>query len=354
MRNFKRIFSIIGFIVITVYIYIQPVLTASKGLNEALKGPIKITVDSLPNSVQGLRQWYLKDQAYLRKTVGLNHKNEVGQLQKLLINLENHPDYRDSSGFMVYNPIKTGRIHLLAAAIAARKNPGKKYSYDELLGHHLTDEEPDQYPDPQRVIRLLKAIPMPKRAFEGFKVYLLPYSMGDANGYGGNGYAFLAAAPAGEALIANQIEVTLAHELGHHLHFRFMNRSTVSGRKLWATYLKIRDIPWKNGGEAGSKAWTFSSEEVFAEDFRVWEGEKAVGSGYFGDLAYPNPTNTEGEKLREFFRSLPANPMTKEENPWSDGEEQGTVDLRVVFPFLAMAVIGLPLVCQMNVKKSDR
>jgi hypothetical protein len=255
---------------------------------------------------------------------------------------------------MVYNPIKTGRIHLLAAAIEARKNPGQKYPYDEILGHNLTDEEPDQYPDPQRVIRLLKAIPMPKRAFEGFKVYLLPYSMGDANGYGGNGYAFLAASPAGEALISNQLEVTLAHELGHHLHFRFMDRSTVQGRKLWATYLKIRDIPWKSGGEAGSKAWTFSSEEVFAEDFRVWEGEKAVGSGYFGDLAYPNPTNVQGEKLKEFFRSLPTNSMTKEGNPWRDNEEQHSVNLRVAWPFLVMTVVGLQLIYQVNAKKSGR
>lgn len=349
MRNFKQILYLFGMTLFIALMLVHPAVAVEKGWTGSKDSPVH-----LPDNVQGLRQWYLEDQAYLQSGTGRNYHKEIRTLRTAMEKLVSHPEYRDPSGFSVYSPMTTGRIHLLAAAITARKNPGEKYPYDELLGHQLHDENPDQYPDIKRVIRLLKGIPMPKRALDGFKVYLLPYSMGDANGYGGDGYTFLAAAPAGETLIPNQLEVTLAHELGHHLHFRFMDRSTVQGQKLWDAYLKIRGISWKSGGEAGSKAWTLSSEEVFAEDFRVWKAGDAVGSGYFGDLSYPDPTKKQGEALRKFFENLPSKPMSTEDNPWADESHPGMGNFRTVFPYITMALLGIPLVYQIRTKRSGQ
>lgn len=351
MVKLRRVIVPMIVLMIGTSLFFVGIVTAHAKKSQAVLGS-KI-LRELPDTVQGLREWYLKDRTYLRKQSDTQKQEEVIALQWALDYLRRHPDYRDSSGFVVYRPVTTGRIHLLATAIAARKATDGQYTYDELLGYQLRDESPEQYPRMDRVIRLLKAIPVSQRVLEGFKVYLLPYSMGGANGYGGNGYAFLAATPAGERLIANQLEVTLAHELGHHLHFRYMNRSTVLGQRLWERYLKMRGIPWHDGGEAGSMAWTRSSEEVFAEDYRVWVGGAAVGSGYFGDLSYPNPTVKQGNALKQFFDALPNYPAAVEEDLWQYTGAQGR--LQMTLSSVTVACLGLPLIYhQVRLKRSGR
>lgn len=327
---------------------------------EASEVPVSLAArigkESMPNTVAGLQLWYQQDKAYLSNSGRRDFGQEITLLTRELKLLESRPDYRDSSGFSVYLPITSGRIHLLSAGIAARQSAGASYPFDELLGHTLKMENPTQYPDLGRVVRTLKGLDLPKEAFEGFHVYLLPYSMGEANGYGGNGYAFLAAAPSNETLISNQLEVTLVHEFGHYLSFRFMDRNTAQGRALWDKFLKIRGITWHDAGEAGSKAWGLSSEEVFAEDFRVWMGKSVVGSGYFGDLAYPEPNTGKGLLLRHFFAELPKQTPSAGVDPWLN------LDKEILFaqlnwePFLfgAAGSIGLAVLILANKKRPLR
>ncbi|HHZ19244.1 MAG TPA: hypothetical protein GX391_01830 [Firmicutes bacterium] len=283
--------------------------------------PRLLTEETLPLTGAELRAWAAEDRAYMlsAKNNLLEQAAELKILRQKLKNLLEHPDYQDELGFSVYTPESTGRIYLVAAAIEARLDPTDDYPWGELLGHQITWEAKQRHPELARVVRALRALDLPQKVFRDYRVFLLPFSLGDAGGYGGNGYALLAATPAGTTVIPNQLEVTLTHEVGHHLHSRYMDRSTPNGRRLWERYLQLRKIPWQGPGEVNTSAWGASSEEVFAEDFRIWAGDSAAAkTGYFGDLAYPEPDAGSGQLLRRFFQAIveepgrPADPMA----PW--------------------------------------
>lgn len=268
--------------------------------------PELLAREALPRTRTGLTAWAKQDQEYLgRFGQRYSGKQELQILWDELNRLLARTDYRDELGFIVYTPETSGQIYLIASAINVRLNPAAGYPWGRLMGHEIVWEEPQNHPKLSRVVETLRALKMPSSAFVGYRVFLLPFSLGGAGGYGGNGYALLAAAPAGQTLIANQLEVTLAHEFGHHLHARYMDRTTENGQRLWDKYLELRGISWQDPGEVNTAQWGASSEEVFAEDFRVWAGgSTAAKAGYFGDLAYPAPKDITGQSLRKFFRAL--------------------------------------------------
>jgi hypothetical protein len=121
---------------------------------------------------------------------------------------------------------------------------------------------------------------------KGLRIYILPYAIPGVSGLGGPGYILLSAQNTHEVLIDNQLLVTLYHEIGHHVNFTFMPKDNPQGAKLWAEFLKIRGGSWHGPGAVNTKAWGRSSEETFAEDFRMLFGSRQP---YFGDLALGDP-----------------------------------------------------------------
>lgn len=277
--------------------------------------PERIKHEIIPNDYRGWNEWYQEDQTYIKKTFLLERKKEIAALKSALGKLRQSPDYRDSQiGFKVFSPSTTGKMQLISAAIAARSTGAADHRWLSLYGNRLMPESKNEQAKIGEAIDILRNLPVSRDALNGFELYLMPYSMGDTSGLGGNGYAYIAAAPRGLLLIPNQLQVTLVHEVGHHIHLKYMARTQTEGLKRWGEYLKLRGIPWNGPGSALSPEWSASSEEVLAEDFRVWVS--SPNQDYFGDLAYPNPEPEKGKKLRAFFLSLSRAMPISPENPW--------------------------------------
>lgn len=187
---------------------------------------------------------------------------------------------KDAKGFIIYPPSTALGLFLYdrAAAMyeaADRGGAAAIPSVDALFrlgGERLSATVPEKYPSAARARAVLAGLAVPASAARGFRVYLLPFSLGDLSGLGGPGFAIIAAEPADERLIPNQLEVTLAHEFGHHLHLAGMPRDTAAGRARWVAYLRLRRLPWREDGRVKTKAWAHSPEETFAEDFRLLFG----------------------------------------------------------------------------------
>lgn len=275
----------------------------------------RLNHEEIPTDFEGWQLWYQQDQSYIKRTFGFKRSGDIRILRQALEELRRRPDYVDApDGFRVFAPETSGQMQLLAAGIAARSPGFSNVSWMSLYGLSLAPEPPDMHPDLDEAVEIIRDLPLNAEALKGFEVYLLPYSMGDTGGIGGNGYTFIAAPLEGVLMVPHYLEVTLVHEIGHHLHFRYMPRTNSAGLQRWDEYLRLRDIPWKGAGEAMTESWAESSEEVFSEDFRVWVGSSR--QKYFGDLAYPEPSPWTGEKLREFFLSLSEFKPTDSEDPW--------------------------------------
>lgn len=169
----------------------------------------------------------------------------------------------------------------------------------------------------EQVIRVLTELnhhKVPKAFLKGLNIYILPYAIPGVSGLGGPGYILLSAQNIHETLIDNQLSVTLYHEIGHHVNFTFMPKDNRQGDALWAEFLKIRGGAWHGPGDVNTGAWGASSEETFAEDFRMLFGNNQL---YFGDLALGDPRtdpkraareknfliNLENEKIKNGYRS---------------------------------------------------
>ena len=296
----------------------------------------RITKEELPTDHKGWERWIRDDQIYLKSGSKMTGQ-EITVLEAEIEKLKDNPDHLDPLGFKVYGPIVTGRIHLINSAIVARKSTNG-YPWEKLFGYTLYPENPENYPDLHRAVKTLQSLPLNAKAFDGYSLYLLPFSMGEASGYGGNGYSFLAAEPNGVQLIPEQLEVTLVHEFGHHLHFRYMDRDTDSGRSLWDEYLQLRGISWHGPGEVNTTSWSASSEETFAEDFRVWVGGTITGNGYFQDLVHKEPDSRRGKELTKFFLGLTEYRSTPAQDPWVI---KGRAGAQWLYAWLLISIVGL-------------
>ncbi len=157
---------------------------------------------------------------------------------------------------------------------------------------------------------------VPGAFLAGLRIYILPYAIPGVSGLGGPGYIFLSARDIHEVLIDNQLPVTLYHEIGHHVNFTFMPKDISHGAALWAKFLKIRGGSWHGPGAVNTKAWGNSSEETFAEDFRMLFGN---AQPYFGDLALGDPRINSSIAAREkvFLTNLKNEKVqTKYHTPW--------------------------------------
>lgn len=234
---------------------------------------------------------------------------EIRQLSREVAAKEEQMGQAGPEGYKVYSPRESAELFGLYQGIATRL---------DYLNHGWVTEEPVQWEGytfdtgnnvpftttgVQQAIASLAPAKLPPVFLKKLRIFLLPYSIPEVSGLGGAGYLMLSARPVGLDLIDNQLTVTLYHEIGHHVHMQFMPENTAEGRGLWLEYLKILGGTWHGPGKVNTAAWSNSSEENFAEDFRMLFGNDQP---YFGDMALGDPRvhPREATALKTFIKNL--------------------------------------------------
>ncbi|MBC7083218.1 MAG: hypothetical protein H5T95_06985 [Firmicutes bacterium] len=273
----------------------------------------------------GFVGWFERDVEYL-ETLGRRAsrwdgglfrevRREIARLREIVAHLDESPSYRDPElGFLVYDARTTGWLHVLSVALRTREELVATRSVDAAIegmdalyrlndGTLLCDADPARIPRVDEVVSTLRAMDLPRPALDGYRVYLLPFSMGDVSGLGADGYTVVGAAAAGREVIPNQVPVTVAHEVGHHIQLAAMGATYRDNPAAWRRYMSLRGISrWTADGKVNTLAWAVSPEETFAEDVRVLFGPPAASQEPYG-TAYPDPRNDPelAARLREFI-----------------------------------------------------
>lgn len=285
--------------------------------------------------------WYLRDQARLG---GLLNKGDDSGLRKRLraelqlieeeiSELDAAPDFiHPDRGFRIYGPETTARLHVLGLAAEARRAilDGKgtsallgRAALFTFAGYEAYPTRPSRFATVAEAAGALSQVDLPAAAFRGYRVYLLPYSMGAVGGAGGPGFSLIGAAPLAVQLVSEQVASTLTHEFGHHLSLSRMGGTYRDDPARWSRYMKMRGITrWRASGEVNTDDWALSPEETLAEDVRVLLGGPTARSLPF-DASYRDPRSAPGmEKATvAFLRELAAAPVKTVDTkpvPWMD------------------------------------
>lgn len=250
---------------------------------------------------------------------------QMSQLAAQVVRLEKNAGIPGKGGFIVYSPRTTSRLLSLYHALDQRLsylNSGKlPQNPEQWDGYLLVKSNAPPYSAAQatKVMAELEENGVPANLVKQFHIFLLPSSIPGVGGLGGAGFTLISAPPdSGDSSSGAEAElaVTLYHETGHHIHMSFMPKATVRGEKYWHEYLVLRGGVWRGPGAVNTVAWSNSSEETFAEDFRMLFGKDQP---YFGDVTLGDPrTNPEeAAKLKNFMIGLGRKqPMEKYNSPW--------------------------------------
>ncbi len=268
---------------------------------------------------------------------------------KQIHDLERNLGKTGQPGYKIYTSIESQQLfeyYQSVASLLDYLNYGKTDSAkNQWEGYPFSKHANAPYRREQviRVLTELNHHKVPKAFLKGLNIYILPYAIPGVSGLGGPGYILLSAQNIHETLIDNQISVTLYHEIGHHVNFTFMPKDNRQGDTLWAEFLKIRGGVWHGPGEVNTGDWGASSEETFAEDFRMLFGNNQP---YFGDLALGDPRtdprkaarekkfliNLENEKIKNGYRS-----------PWIVEEKLFFWQNQNLMLFVGWSVLGLSM-----------
>lgn len=261
---------------------------------------------------KGLDNMAVKSKAQIIKELTAI-KEDIGRL-------EEKTGQTGIDGVKVYSPDVT--VALLDSYKAFRKGldylkDGSIKDINDWEGYHLLDgsKTPFSRKETFRVLSELEKANLPSGFLDDFRVYLLPFEVPEISGLGGAGFALISAPEINDNRI-EQLRITLLHELGHHIHSIFMPSSTGRPSPLWDKYHAIRGGKWHGAGDVSTTAWNDSSEETFAEDFRLLFGENQY---YYGDISLGDPrVNTETSAvLKQFILDLNNMEITKSaKSPW--------------------------------------
>ncbi|HBE77879.1 MAG TPA: hypothetical protein DDW65_08860 [Firmicutes bacterium] len=248
---------------------------------------------------------------------------ELNRTLAMIRGLENTLGRTGPQGYKVYAPQETGQLlkgyqELTLLVDYLNRGVWKTDDLNQWEGYPLVSgaNKPYHYAQVFKSMNDLIAEKVPFKFIAHLKIYLLPDVIPGVSGLGGSGYILLSAQDLKADLIGNQLPVTLYHEIGHHVNFTFMAKDNGRGEKLWAQFLRIRGGTWHGPGSVNTKAWGESSEETFAEDFRMLFGKDQP---YFGDLALGDPRVDphNGTKEKQFIRALAAEKdQTRYCSPW--------------------------------------
>lgn len=227
--------------------------------------------------------------------------------------LRNAESIDGAGGYTIVPPSSAGTLHLLSASIKARLNAivhrwdraQSDTDLTHLRGYPILLDGAVDAVDPDEVLRIIDELRLPASVFEGYRIVLLPFALERTAGLGAEGEAIIGAAPATGATNPHRTAYTLLHELGHHIHFTYMDNAR-NGDHLWDEYMKLRGIEeWIASGSVGTQAWFHSAQETFAEDFRILFGPREVRDIPHG-TAFGDPRNLPdgGEAVRTFILDL--------------------------------------------------
>lgn len=207
-------------------------------------------------------------------------------------------------GYKYYLPVETEALYQIYQAIQVRLNyltTGKWQLESTWQAHSLIKS--NNFPPIKMVTEILTKLnqeKIPRSFWNKLKIFLLPYVIPQISGLGGAGFVILAATPEDQVLTRTQLEVTLLHELGHNVHEFYLPKDTWQGIADWQRYLKLRGGQWHDSGMVNTKAWSDSTEETFAEDFRMLFGSDQP---FYNDLSLGDPRVKPeiATKLRELM-----------------------------------------------------
>lgn len=249
---------------------------------------------------------------------------QMNQIMADIERIETTEGMAGKGGYVVYPARTTSRLLALYQDLEVRlsylnsgKMPLNRARWDGFLftGGKTQSYSPDHV---MKVMTELQTNGVPGNLLNGFRIFLLPYSIPDVSGLGGAGFALISAPDWLETNSNPEAElaVTLIHETGHHIHMSIMPKGTPSGEKYWLQYLKLRGGEWHGPGPVNSVEWSHSSEETFAEDFRMLFGQDQP---YFGDIALGDP-RTDPEQAADIKRFMiqlaQQKPMVEYCSPW--------------------------------------
>jgi hypothetical protein len=309
----------------------------------------------------------------LRPAVRARLWREVTALKREQASLDQDGAYTDPRGFKVYAPAVTGKLQALGLARQSRvrllaglgrRAIARPAEVFRMAGYQVYRTLPRKFAGQDEVVRALQGVQVPDTALAGYRVYLLPGSLGDMSGAGGHGYTLLGGEPLTVRLVDGQYASTATHELAHHLSLSRLGGHFTEAPREWGRYLKLRGIPnWQDDGAVNSTAWSLSPEEALAEDFRVLFGtEEAAALPYSAGYDDPRQDPALRRRVTQFLNSLANLPerstADRSATPWLDDLGSGvaeatspsplTVWLTALSPrqvllavLLLLAVIGL-------------
>lgn len=279
----------------------------------------------------GSSQWFDSDMRYLTGSIGNNDgkcrglsglrismrlRREIRFLEHKINGIQDNPTYTHPAlGFHVYDADATGWLHVLYKAVNIRRSILASHLDVSVADgadiNKLSDGTPlyetvsGNVPEVQEIAETLDEMSaaLPPAIFRDYKVYILPFSMGEISGLGSKGHMLLGTAPVNREIAETQTAFTVAHELGHHIHMTFLGATYEENPKGWDEYMRIRGIPaWTAGGDVNTQTWFRSTEETFAEDVRVLFGTPQAASEPHG-TAYEDPRRDPvvAQRLRVFI-----------------------------------------------------
>lgn len=243
----------------------------------------------------------------------------IGKIQQL-------EKINQDSRVTIYSPKQTAALGELYQALYARihfLNFGTGVSATERWdGYQQNYQKESMIYSSDQVKQILLDLEqkVPGKFLKNYRIYLSPYSIPGVSGMGGPGFSVIYAIPKSYQPDTDSLRVTLYHELGHHIHLSYMDETTVTGNRLWNEYHQIRGGSWHGPGKANTVEWSKSSEETFAEDFRMMFGDKQP---YFGDMALGDPRDKPAmaQQLAGFISRLSENEkQRKYQSPWIPSE----------------------------------
>jgi hypothetical protein len=251
----------------------------------------------------------------------------VAEINRLIIQvnqLEKESGFSGKEGYLVYSPRITAQLFSIYQGLYFRLH------YLNMGDTHVDSGQWEGYPfdkinvqsysvndvsvnDVSEVIEELSKNGVPRPLLNQFHIFLLPDSIPEISGLGGAGFAMISAVA---EPLTDQLKVTLDHEIGHHIHLSFMPEDSMDGKINWNKYLTLRGGGWHGPGKVNTMDWNNSSEETFAEDFRMLFGKDQP---YYGDITLGDPRVNlqQADNLKTFIREL-GDGRTKEKyrSPW--------------------------------------
>lgn len=246
--------------------------------------------------------------------------SELKAIKKRIESFEKLHGVSGTSGFKVYSAEETGKLIKYYQDLRAGLeylNRGSVTTIKDWEGYLLEEQGRTAYSSNEavQVLNELDQTNLPSAFLTDFRVYLLPSGTPEISGLGGAGYALISA-PVKKEKSIEQLRVTLLHELGHHLHSSFMPSFYGQPNLLWKAYHEIRGGEWHGPGKVNTLAWSSSSEETFAEDFRMLFGKD---QWYYGDIDLGDPREQPevAAKLKGFMIGLKdQETLDSNKSPW--------------------------------------